>query len=476
MKILLSWIALMHDFSGGDVNPDGPTFDFYRNFFAYDRHIILSQAAGDHLKSEILLNKLKTNFPEQAALIELRYLAISDVININQIKTKVSQLMLELQEHELDIFYSPGTSAMQVAWYICHTTLGLQSRLLQTRHAKFTKTGKSELIVIETSQSTAPVTATLRQVAAQSAKPSKAAYLITASLQPVYDRADKIAQTDKVTTLITGDSGTGKEHLAAFIHNRSDRNAYPFIPVNCAAFTDELLEARLFGYKKGAYTGADKEDKGLFQSAAGGSIFLDEIGDISPYMQQSLLRVLQAEEILPLGFHKPVKTDVRIIAATNKDLPELCRQGRFRWDLYYRLTVTELNLPNLQQRQPDEKLALLDFFLRTKKLKLRKARQLSLSKEAKVAIALYPFPGNIREMENLVEQLYVFHDSTVALTDLPERLIRPAGEASLQWTDVEKELISKVMTLCKGNKNLACKTIGYASVNTLNTKMRQYGL
>ena len=145
-----------------------------------------------------------------------------------------------------------------------------------------------------------------------------------------------MAQTDDVTVLILGESGTGKENLAKYIHKNSIRKEKPYITVNCSAFNDQLLESRLFGYKKGAFTGADKDTIGLFEMADEGTIFLDEIGYISPYMQQSLLRVLQEKEIMPLC-GKPKKVDVRIIAATNQNLVKLCEEKHFRWDLYYRL-------------------------------------------------------------------------------------------------------------------------------------------
>jgi transcriptional regulator with PAS, ATPase and Fis domain len=204
------------------------------------------------------------------------------------------------------------------------------------------------------------------------------------------------------------------------------------------------------------------------------ALFLDEIGDISPYMQQSLLRVLQEQEILPLGSNEPLKTNVRVIAATNRDLPEACRQEKFRWDLYYRLAVTELTLPEFAVLPAGEREALVGHFLKIKKIELKKARILMLSKAAQAALLSRPFPGNIRELENLIEQLYVFHDTAIELSDLPERIQRPAAENSLRWEDAEKLHIQKVLHLAKGNKAQALEWLGYGSINTLQSKIQVY--
>jgi transcriptional regulator with PAS, ATPase and Fis domain len=480
MKILISWMAYTHDFktkdSGGfEINNDGPTFNFHKHFYNHDMHIILSGAKGDDSKSEFLINSLKREFTDRTNDIELIYLGIDDPIDVNVIKTKVEKLLISLKADEIDIFFSPGTSAMQLAWYICHTGLTLNTRLLQVRDGKFTRTKKPELLEIHTEKSIVPITAIIREEKLDTKKNSSD-YLITKSLIPIYDRANKIAQADRVTTLITGDSGTGKEHLANYIHKQSIRKEKPFIAINCAAFTDQLLESRLFGYKKGSFTGADKDQQGLFQEVNGGTIFLDEIGDISPYMQQSLLRVFQEQEVLQLGSNKMTKIDVRIITATNKSLPELCKQEKFRWDLYYRLTVTELSLPSLLNRTLDEKQALINHFIKSKKLWFKRHKTITLSKEVIQVLTNYTFPGNIRELENLIEQLYVFNEGLVNVDDLPLRLIKLTEDHTLDWKSVEKQHIAKVLILTKGNKNRALKLLGYNSINTLSKKIKDYNI
>lgn len=476
MKILISWLAKQNDFKDGLFNPDGPTANFYKNFFDHDRHLVLSQETGDDIHVDHLLTGLKKLYPGHSEKIEARYMAIDDVIDIGQIKAKVEALLLQFPDDDIDIFYSPGTSAMQVAWYICHTTLNLRTRLLQTRPAQKSKTKKPELLIIDVAFSTTPISAMIREERMKGPQTGKSTHLLVPGIKRVYDRAEKIAQTDRVTTLISGESGTGKEQLARYIHDRSGRASFPFLPVNCSAFSDQLLEARLFGYKKGSFTGADREQKGLFETAKGGTLFLDEIGDITPYMQQSLLRVLQEQEVLPLGSNVPIKTNVRIIAATNKNLPDACQQGKFRWDIYYRLTVTELFLPNLKSISTHERSDLIDHFLKIKKSELKRDKVLVLTKSAREALLAYPFPGNIREMENLIEQLYVFHEADVSLQDLPARVQSPIAANSLKWADVEKLHIEKVMLLANGNKSQALKWLDYGSINTLQTKLKKYGI
>ncbi|MBM3455366.1 MAG: sigma-54 factor interaction domain-containing protein, partial [Bacteroidetes bacterium] len=213
-------------------------------------------------------------------------------------------------------------------------SLNLKTTLYQTRPTKFTlKKERPELIKINMERSAIGLTALYHQQ--DIIKGSNENFFITPSIENIYENARKVALTDEVSVLILGDSGTGKENLARYIHANSIRSEKPYVTINCSSFGDNLLESRLFGYKKGTFTGADKDSVGLFEEAHEGTILLDEIGDISPYMQQALLRVLQEKEIMPLG-GKPKKIDVRVIAATNQNLVKRCEEGFFRWDLYYR--------------------------------------------------------------------------------------------------------------------------------------------
>ena len=383
-NILISWVAFNTDFNkSGEVDiENSPNYQFHKYFFDHDLHIILSAGEKDDLRTEKLANKIKLDYPEH--LVETRLLGIQNVIDLTEIKPKVEKVILEYTDEKIDIFFSPGTSIMQVSWYICHTSLGLNTRLLQVKPARFTKTKeKPELVEIVTDLSHVPITSVIkeRSLAKRIDSSYTKGYKITKSIKPIFDRAYMLAQTDKVTTIIYGESGTGKEFLAQYIHENSIRKDKPFITINCSAFNDTLLESRLFGYKKGAFTGADKDTKGLFEESHEGTIFLDEIGDISSYMQQSLLRVIQSGEIQPLG-GKSKTIDVRIIAATNKNLPQLCNDDKFRWDLYYRLAVVEIALPSLINRGKEEIIELIDHFLANKKHEMKQSQKLKFNKEA----------------------------------------------------------------------------------------------
>jgi transcriptional regulator with PAS, ATPase and Fis domain len=474
MKVLLSWIAFNNDFKDSKVSDESPNLIFHRYFFKHDKHIILSSAADDDIRAVHLSTTIRKEFPGRD--IEIRYMGIDDVISLSEVKSKVETVLLENRNNDIDIYFSPGTSIMQLSWYVCHTSLGLKTRLLQTRPPKHTK-GKREpeLIEIKAEVNKEGYSAAIREQLADEKVIQSGDYIITDSLKLVYQKALKAAQVDKVTCLITGETGTGKEYLAHYIHNQSIRKSKPFIAVNCSAMGDSLLESRLFGYKKGSFTGADKDTEGLFSQANGGTIFLDEIGDISPYMQQSLLRVLQEKEITPIG-GKPAKIDVRIVAATHRDLIKFCKEDKFRWDLYYRLNVVELSLPALRDRSANERLEMIHFFMKKKKQQLAKSKQLRLSKDAEKLLLAYPFPGNVRELENIIESLYIFQDEAVMQEHLPERMFMQSPEVSFNWKVAEKELIIRALKAYGGNKRKAQQALGYGSINTLTGKMEEYGI
>lgn len=470
MKLLISWLAYNNDFENGKAIESGPTYVYHDNFYSHDKHIILYTSPKEETRAVHLQNLIQRSFKERK--IEIHCLNVSDVIDVNEIKTKVESFLLRNSRNEIDIFISPGTPAMQVSWYLCHLNPVINSNLYQTRSEKYSKSGKPELIKIDLSKSSIPTTAIILQENVN--EESDPDYLITDAIKDVYDKAKKIAYTDQVSTLILGESGTGKEHLAHFIHNMSVRKDKSYLTLNCSAFNDQLLESRLFGYKKGSFTGADKDTPGLFEEAKGGTIFLDEIGDVTPYMQQSLLRVLQAKEIMPIG-GKPIQVDVRIIAATNKDLPKLCEEGKFRWDLYYRLSVVELALPTLVKRGKKDLKELIEYFINQKKKLLQKSKKIQVSKKAMDKLLNYHYPGNIRELENLIARLYVFNEEGVDESNLPERLSQEPAEQPLNWSYVEKEHIKKVLKLKEGNQRQTSMALGW-SINTLKAKIKEYNI
>lgn len=477
MKLLISWIAYNNDFEQGKVDlENSPNYLMHNHFYNYDKHYILCAAVEDDTRLQVLLNRLRLDFPEHP--VEGVYMGIKDVINLPEIKEKIEAFLFKQAEHEMDLFFSPGTSIMQLAWFICHNNLKYNTRLIQMRRPKDTRGGIPELLEVQVEQSKTPITSILKEQNIE--KKERTPYdvkgqKLTASLKPVYDKARKIAKTDRVTTLLMGKSGTGKESLAKYIHDQSVRSEYPFVVINCSAFNDTLIESRMFGYKKGAFTGAYKDTPGLFEKADGGTVFLDEIGDISPYMQQALLRVIQEKEIQPIG-GKPKKIDVRIISATNKDLIKMCEEETFRWDLYYRLAVAELELPTLLERGPGEIREMIHYFLKQKKKELKKERLLTIDKKALQFLKNYPYPGNIRELENLIESFYVFCDEQITIDDIPSRIQQIPEEESLHWKDAEKAHIKRVLQLKNGNQRQAWLALGYGSLNTLKKKIEEYGI
>ena len=472
MKTLISWYD-KSDLIDGKVNPEGPLITYHTYFYKHQRHIILSSKKDEEndTPGTHLLAYLRRQFPEHK--FEILYLDIQDPIDHKEIQGKVHRVLGSLKNDEIDIFVSPGTPAMQVVWYLAHMSLNLSTTLFQTRPARFTKKkDKPELIKIQTERSTLGMTALYHQEEIK--RSTNEGYFKTPSIEKIYDNARKVAMTDEVTVLILGASGTGKENLAKHIHQHSIRSGKPYLPINCSAFSDSLLESRLFGYKKGAFTGADKDTVGMFEQANEGTIFLDEIGDISPYMQQLLLRVLQEKEIMPVG-GKAKKVDVRVIAATNQSLLKRCEEGKFRWDLYYRLSVVELDLPTLMQRGKSDIRSMIEYFLGQKKKQLRKPKKLTIEKEAMDILLNYTYPGNIRELENIISRLYVFNDEKVSADVLPKRLNQAPTDQPMNIEYVEKEHIIKVLKHFEGNKRQTAIAIGWA-INTLMAKMQKYGI
>lgn len=274
------------------------------------------------------------------------------------------------------------------------------------------------------------------------------------------ERAKKFAATDS-TVLIVGESGTGKEMFAQSIHLESERKRGPFVAVNCTAIPQNLLESELFGYEEGAFTGARKEGKsGLFTEAHGGTMFLDEIGEISIELQARLLRVLQEREVRPLGSNKVIPIDVRIIAATNKDLLQEVQKGAFRRDLYYRLNILKLKVPSLIERREDIRL-LSEYFVNKVSLKYKKKAK--ISEDALCKLQNYNWPGNIREIENIIESLVVLSDETIPGEQADEILneyLDGDEEGTVSLEEIKKRHILKILSECQGNQTLAADRLG----------------
>lgn len=287
------------------------------------------------------------------------------------------------------------------------------------------------------------------------------------------------AAPSTATVLLMGESGTGKELLARAIHEQSPRISAPFIAVNCAALPESILESELFGYEKGAFTGANQRKEGRIERANGGTLFLDEVGEMSPSVQAKLLRVLQEGELERLGGNETINVDFRLVAATNRDLEAAIRDGGFREDLYYRLNVIGVSLPPLRDR-PEDILLLAEFFARRFAEKNKKAVH-GLTEEAREAFMRYRWPGNVRELENVIERAIVLtRGSTIDLKDLPSPVQSGAGGASMRegirregakivipvgtkLEDVERALIRETLKETHGDKSLAAQLLGIAA-------------
>ena len=299
------------------------------------------------------------------------------------------------------------------------------------------------------------------------------------SMRKVVDLAQRVAKVDS-TVLITGESGSGKERIARLVHDLSTRASGPFIAVNCGAITETLLESELFGHARGAFTGATQDRPGLFEAAHSGTLLLDEIGEVSPGMQVKLLRSLQEREIRRVGENKNRRIDVRVLAATNRDLAQGVTAGTFRQDLYYRLKVVDLRVPSLRERR-DDVLPLARVLLADASLRMKRKIN-GLAPDAADQLLRYEWPGNVRELENAMERAVALaRGNRVELEDLPEE-VRQAFPIPVATTgtvrpldDVEKDYIVAALALNAGNQTHTAEQLKIGSA-TLYRKLKSYGL
>jgi len=309
-------------------------------------------------------------------------------------------------------------------------------------------------------------------------------YRLIGGKSPKMSQAIETAQkaaTSKSTVLLLGESGTGKEVFARAIHNWSERKDEPFIAINCAGLSKELLESELFGHEKGAFTGAHQLKKGKMELAQGGTVFLDEVGDISAELQTKLLRFLQERELERVGGTQPIPVDVRVIAATNRDLASSIKDGRFREDLYYRLNVIPIPLPPLRERKEDIPV-LAQFFLRRFALETKKSFT-GITEGAEAGLLAYAWPGNVRELANVIERAAVLGQGPdVSLHDLPPRIAGAEGESpsnSLSYRHAleaaRREVITRALAHTQGNRAAAARLLGLHKTHLLNL-MKSLGI
>jgi sigma54-dependent transcription regulator len=460
-RALISWIAKNNDFSvDGNINAKGPNTSLHEHYYNHESHILLSSSPEGDTRDEHFAAYLRKRFPSHR--IELRSIPIDDPVDFKEVLEKVQEFLTGYRDIPLDIFFSPGTSIMQVVWYIVQVSGAYDSRIIQGRPEKFT--GEREPRFWETRFIASDIP---RNILISDSPSTPAQGLIDIpELKDVYGKAGLVAAAERVPVLITGESGTGKELLARHVWQQSARRNSRFVAINCASLRDELLESRLFGYQKGAFTGANSDRKGLFEEYDGGTVFLDEIGDISLYMQQTLLRVIQNGEILPVGSLNARKVNVRLIFATHRNLPEQCESGKFRWDLYYRINVAGLSLPPLRHWCTSSRMRMFNHILDAKAGNF--GRQIpEINEEALQRIQSYPYPGNIRQMENLADFLLIYGQNKISYPDLPV-WITHTGPDTFGGTldDCIRKYTREVYERSNGNTTLAARKLGI-SVNTL---------
>jgi Nif-specific regulatory protein len=304
------------------------------------------------------------------------------------------------------------------------------------------------------------------------------------AMHEVYGFVSRVAGRDS-TVLISGESGTGKELVARAVHMNSGRADKPFVAINCAALTETLLESELFGHERGAFTGAVSQKKGKLEVAEGGTVFLDEIGELAVPMQANLLRVLQEREFERVGGTRPIKLDVRLIAATNRDLKEASLTGAFRPDLYYRLNVVSLHMPALRERRED--IPLLAAFFAAHFGEKVKRRVAGISTEARACLTRYDWPGNVRELENAIERAAVLGSTELILPeDLPDSILEETASSGAPVSalhdgirEAKKVLIERAIEQANGNYTEAAKLLGvhanhlFRLIRTLNLKPKR---
>jgi len=305
----------------------------------------------------------------------------------------------------------------------------------------------------------------------------------SAQMSSVMKLVERVSRSD-VTVLISGESGTGKELIAKGIHFSGRRGKHPFIPVNCGSIPETLIEAELFGYKRGSFTGATADTKGKFEAADGGTLFLDEIGQMPLLLQPKLLRALQEREVVRLGENKPRDIDVRIIAAANHDLEEMAASGTFREDLYFRLAVVPIKLPPLRTRREDIPLLANHFFRRAKQK--HGFENLKMKPEVVKSLSEYSFPGNVRELENLIERMVVLSDeNSLTKDDIPEHIREPVNSFGgvkidlppdgISFEALEREIIAYALDRNSGNQSQAARYLNITR-SALLYRMQKFGL
>lgn len=474
-KILISWIAADKDFklNSSEVSGEGPTAEIHKKEeYCYDEHIIFYADKKDAEKAENLVRQLKRWSPDR--IITKRCLDVDDIYDVKKIKTRVDGFIKGIADQDIYIFTPPGTKAMFAAWFLVAIQGYANIHLIQIRDKKYVKKDQYEIEEIEIQRDS--FTGVL--LGEKNIRKPDGHTFITKSLERIYQDAHTIAQTDRITLLIKGDTGTGKEHLANYFHQSSIRNSKIFTAINCTAFNDELLLSELFGHVKGAFTGAIADKIGIFEKANGGTVFMDEIGDISPRMQAVLLRFLNDLTFIPVGSTEKKEVDLNLVFATNKDLEEECEKGNFRKDLYYRICWPDLELPSIQEMQPEEKFIFINKFVEKYAAELKRD-EIEFDSGANELLTKYHFPGNIREIEMLIFRFYALNKGgKITIKDFPKVIFSRMTkylESDNPLDICQKKIIEDTLIKCNYNLSKSAQKLNI-SLNTLKTRIQKYNI
>lgn len=472
MRTLLSWMAYQEDFlSDTEVNKTGPHFMFYQHHLEdlrdIHKHLVLYITDNEIIdrRQKVLTQRLKreTIRLQDRKLVVNSMGVAADAFDAPSLFQLLDEFIVQSRGEKFTAMINTGTKDMHTVWHLLAARYPEQLDLISIVDPQYSqnKTTGDRRTNIKLIEDVLPSAFSLRQ---SSTSPTDFVDFQPAARQ----RAISIAASPNTTVLIQGAHGTGKESLAKTVHDHSTRKGKPYIVRNCAGYTDELLRSELFGYTKGAFTGATHDRQGIFEMAKGGTVFLDEIGDISPFMQVNLLRVLQNKTIVPVGSSQERQIDVRIIAATNKDLIAECEAGRFRWDLFYRLAVAEIQTTPISAFSRAKKNAIINHFLQKFQQEFKSIRPTTLTLHPSVLQHLqdYSFPGNIRELENLIESLFTHPEQEITLEHLPPRILHTNQLQSELLSEIIKNHCNRIYEKYGRNQTKAMAALGIKHPNT----------
>jgi transcriptional regulator with AAA-type ATPase domain len=487
MKTLITWLGYNEDFEVNGakvrVKETGFTPSIHTDVFdarGFDKHVILfttdeNTSENEKLKTrkKMLLDFLKKNHAgrciETYDLLDKKYLQ-----DFKMIESSLRSFIQTFSpDEELSVIAGTGPTAVAMSWNLLHLTMDNRFNLFLLQMPHYTKNGKtSELIPVELIKSSL-LDAQLRRQAIQDDLPND--IYRDPIVDQEYNKAKAIANAKEINILILGETGCGKDRLAEYILKNSPLCNESYKAINCASLSDDLLYSELFGHEQGSFTGATKSRDGLFEACAGGTLFMDEIGDISLYMQQSILRTLENWEIKKLGSNEVKKIKrVRIIAATNQQLYDKCKAGKFRFDLYYRLCSMEIELTPFRNRTKDERVKVIKYYLDL--LSKKWGRKQKFTTEARRILEQYDYLGNFREIYNTLNGVFGLDMELIDEMHLPSRFKNKDSEIIENYNLAMRKHCLSVYEKYNFNMAATCKALGYKNTTQLKKNFIDWGI